>query len=122
MSMNIADIAAIVNAGGGGGGQPSGGGYDFVFSADSSSSEETIYSLKSGDFDAVKNKLQNHEPVVGFFYEFAEWSEACALYLQFYDVAYIEDLDLIQSTWINPFNSAETSIFTWTRSGEISKE
>lgn len=120
--MNIADIAAIVNAGGGGGGQPSGGGYDFVFSADTSSSEETIYRLKSGDFDAVKNKLQNHEPVVGFFYEFSEWFEACMLYRQFYDVAYIEDLDLIQSTWINPFNSGETSVFTWTRSGEISTE
>ena len=63
--MNIADIAAIVNAGGGGGGGAGGGSaYDFIIRIDITTSMPA-YSLYSGDFDAVAKKLQAKEPVFG---------------------------------------------------------
>jgi hypothetical protein len=53
--MNIADIAAIVNAGGGGGGQPSGGGYDFIIARDAQNSSLPPQ-LKYGDYNKIKTK------------------------------------------------------------------
>lgn len=63
--MNIADIAAIVNAGGGGGGAGGGGGYDAIIgiSALLSSSGNLNPVLKKGSYSALAEKIMNGDPI-----------------------------------------------------------
>ena len=69
--MNIADIAAIVNAGGGGGAGGGAGGYDFIIARDGQNSSLPPQ-LKYGDYNKIKNKIEDSAFVDGAFYWYFE--------------------------------------------------
>lgn len=119
--MNIADIAAIVNAGGGGGAGGGGSAYDFIIRIDITTSTPA-YSLYSGDFDAVAKKLNNHEMVMGYLCT-TDRNEPMSGQAGFFSSAfYIEADDTIATYWHRAQNMAQVATLTWQRDGTIFEE
>ena len=120
--MNIADIAAIVNAGGGGGGggQPSGGGYDFIIKNDATTSAGVL-SLDKGDFEAVKAKILNDEMVTGYAWSFNS-NDTIISQPWFFDYAeYISNGDKIMTHWLmqRAGNTPVSVAVEWRSTGEL---
>lgn len=114
--MNIADIAAIVNAGGGG----AGGGYDFIIKDDVTTSTGVL-SLDKGDFEAVKAKILNHEMVTGYAWAFSSNDTIIRNLWYFRYAQYISNGDKIVTHWF--LFSAGTApldvAVEWRSNGEI---
>lgn len=116
--MNIADIAAIVNAGGGGGGGETGGGFDFVIKCDNTTSE-LIYGLDSGDFDKVVEIIQNHACLTAYCYSYSTVLNNVSHNLIFRGAYYNDDDDMIETTWYNPNSSMSSVYLMWQRDGTV---
>ena len=117
--MNIADIAAIVNAGGGGGG---GGttdpyaGYDLVFSTDWDISFGDWEVIK-GDFEAVKAKLIAGEPVHGIAYLLSDFSQT-TIECPVYRLQYFDNYDNIYILLYN-FDNDSAPAIVWLNDGRV---
>lgn len=124
--MNIADIAAIVNAGGGGG-QPSGGsGYDFVIKREQSGGD-TTYSLVSGDFNAIVTKIQNYEPISAYIQLVDTENQTNGQFGWFRDALYDGEAQEIGLTvWWFAYNNGNYApaykYLYWTPDGEIHED
>lgn len=117
--MNIADIAAIVNAGGGGGGGTGGGSaYDFVFSVDTTTST-IVYGLESGDFDQVVAKLKNHEMVIGCQHGFNREFPTSGQNYIFTGADYSEGDHFITTLWRYLSNMSQTLTLIWLPDGTV---
>lgn len=117
--MNIADVAAIINSGGGGGGGGAGGGFDFVIKCDNTTST-AAYSLDSGDFDKVVQKIQNYECLTGYCFNFNTINKAVGSNLIFTGASYSEEDDYIDTSWRTLVNNPPlTVVIIWERDGRI---
>lgn len=120
--MNVTDYTIIAALAGNGGGSPTptpaeGGGFDFVIKCDNTTSE-LIFSLDSGDFDKVVQKIQNFSCLTGYCFAFDTVNERISQNMIFRSARYSEDDDFIVTTW-STLDSPQNIYINWERDGTV---